>query len=93
MAQVDPGIVAKYLPAQAAAAKPPGPVKKGRSRHRARALESADAVQGQGDGPDQAREALSEEREQVPANHKRKPSVFVFEWEPAAFGGGVTCLL
>jgi uncharacterized protein (DUF2147 family) len=29
MAQVDPGIVAKYLPAQAAAAKPPGPVKKG----------------------------------------------------------------
>ena len=38
-AQVDPGIIAKYLPAQAAAAKPPGPVKKGRSRHRARALE------------------------------------------------------
>ena len=29
MAQVDPGIIAKYLPAQAAAAKPPGPVKKG----------------------------------------------------------------
>jgi Uncharacterized protein conserved in bacteria (DUF2147) len=29
MAQVDPGIIAKYLPAQAAAAKPPGPAKKG----------------------------------------------------------------
>jgi Uncharacterized protein conserved in bacteria (DUF2147) len=28
-AQVDPGIIAKYLPAQAAVAKPPGPVKKG----------------------------------------------------------------
>jgi hypothetical protein len=29
MAQLDPGIIAKYLPAQAAAAKPPGPAKKG----------------------------------------------------------------
>jgi hypothetical protein len=30
---------------------------------------------------------------QVPANHKRKPSVFVFEQQPAAFRRGVTCLL
>jgi hypothetical protein len=29
MAQVDPGIIAKYLPAQAAAAKPPAAMKKG----------------------------------------------------------------
>jgi uncharacterized protein (DUF2147 family) len=29
LAQVDSGIIAKYLPAQAAAAKPPGPAKKG----------------------------------------------------------------
>ena len=29
MAQVDPAIIAKYLPAQAAAMKPPAAVKKG----------------------------------------------------------------
>jgi hypothetical protein len=29
MAQLDPAVVAKYLPAQAAAMKPPAPVKKG----------------------------------------------------------------
>ena len=38
-----------------------------------------------GRGPRRAR--------QVPANHKRKPSVFVFEQQPAAFRRGVTCLL
>src|ERR1700756_3723784 len=29
----------------------------------------------------------------APAKHKRKPSVFIFEQQPAAFTNGVTCLL
>lgn len=34
LAQVDPGIIAKYLPAQAAAVKPPAPAKKGAATSR-----------------------------------------------------------